>query len=153
MIRSKIKNIPIMSPKELLDYCIVAPRPFEYALYSLPIGELGLCRDKTVNSDNSTYQNQYRATILASDTLLRTSMNKPCEFQLIFGEYLQRQKTSRQFKDHYSAFQLTPWRTFSIKARYKKDMKRLDKGLNIQPHDLPIVLIDNVGFKQLRYDQ
>lgn len=111
--KPKIEDIPVMSPRELLEYRMIAPRPLEASLYSLATGEIEFCTEKIMNPDNPTYQNQYLATILASDALLRTIMTKPGEFQLMFGEVVQRQKTSRQFLDLCSAFQLTPSRTFS----------------------------------------
>ena len=143
-----------------VQYRTATPHSLNKFSYSLATGELGFRKDKIINTDNPTYQNQHPATILASDALLWTIMNKPGKFQLMFWECMQqRQKTSHQFQDLCSAFQLKPSRTFNIKARPKEMLvlKRLDEGLNIQPHDLPLVLNDNVGFKKKNemawYDQ
>ena len=74
-------------------------------------------------------------------------MKKPRKFQLIFGEVVQRHKSSRQFIDLCSAFQLVPSGNFSTKARSKEVITRLKRGLTISPRDYIAVLADNIGFR------
>jgi hypothetical protein len=150
-------HLPVLSPREYLEYRHSTIRPIDAALFSLSTGKFAPEFDLILEKDHTTFQNQYLATIAASDLLLRSVSNAPCFFQLMFGELLQRQNVSRQFLDICSAFQLAPSRKFYWKDWSKEVISALEKGLTIRPRDVVLLLFDNIGFKVLgkfaSYDQ
>ena len=75
----------------------------------------------------------------------------------MFGELLNRQRLTRDFRDLCSALNLAPSRKFMLKSRAESVLTHLREGINIGVRDLVLLLFDNVGFKilgrQASYDQ
>jgi len=75
----------------------------------------------------------------------------------MFGELLNRQRLTRDFRDLCSALNLAPSRKFTLKSRAESVLTHLREGIDLGVRDLVVLLFDNVGFKilgrQASYDQ
>ena len=86
----KLQELPVMSPRVLLEYRMRAPTPLFAALFSLGSGTSEPESEKIVSPDHPTFQNQALAAIVASGALIRSSMRQPSEGQLMFGDAVAR---------------------------------------------------------------
>ena len=122
------KHLPVFSPREYLERRCSSMRPIDAALFSLGTGIVEFDRELYLQPGNQDHQRQYLAAIVASDVLLRNIRPTPGFFQLMFGELLQRQKFTRDFRDLCSCLSLAPSRKYSLKDRAGEAMKQLKEG-------------------------
>lgn len=69
--KPRIEDLPVMPARQLLEYRIRAQRPVDAILFSIGTGKLVLDEAKILDPNFPTLQNQYLATILAADVLIR----------------------------------------------------------------------------------
>lgn len=140
---------PVLSPRQLLEFCIANPTPIDAALYSLSTGKVDFNTEKALAKDFPDVQSLFLTAIESSDILLRHLHTRPTYFQLMFGEQLARNHVSKQFKDICSAFRLAPSRNFSLRNYSKEVIKSITEGADLRPRDFVLLLFDNIGFKML----
>ena len=81
--------------------------------------------DTFLEPDTQDVQKHYLAAIASADMMLRNLRGTPGHLQLMFNELLYRQKTTREFKDLLSAFNLAPSRSFTLRQRTEDVIKQL----------------------------
>ena len=154
-------NTPVstLSPKEYLEmHCHPQMRRLiDRALFGLSTGNPSIDYMEYLTGDKQSHQKQFLAAIISADVLMSNSKDSPGPFQLMFGELLSRQKTTKDFQNLMSAFNFAPSRCFKMKIRGEEVLNRLKKGINVQCRDLVLLFFDNVGFKiigrEASYDQ
>jgi hypothetical protein len=157
-----ILELPVLSPREYLKMRCRLPqqRFLDRALLALSTGNSGFNDDLFLTPDKQDHQKQYLAAVTSTNILLRTlrgNPGTPGNFQLMFGELLNRQRLTRDFRDLCSALNIAPSRKFTLKSRAESVLTHLQEGINLGMRDLALLLFDNVGFKilgrQASYDQ
>lgn len=116
---------PVLTPREYMILRLSSPPLILNALYSLSTGcKLVDERDSILNANEDTsHQNNFLGAAAASDILMRSNSNKPNCFQLMLGDCLSRQTTSKEFKKLCSAFQLAPSDKFSAPTFFRSHEK------------------------------
>jgi hypothetical protein len=117
-----IHELPVLSPREYLEMRCRLPqqRLLDRALFAVSTGKSEFNDELYLTPDNQDHQKQYLAAITSSDILLRTlrgNPGTPGHFQLMFGELLNWQRLTRDFRDLCSALNLAPSRKYTLKAR------------------------------------
>ena len=138
---------PVLHPREFLERRCENPLLLDVALYSMATGKPSVNKEKCLTPNNQDYQRQFLASIVSSDILRRINTKDPCSFQLLFGNLLNRQCVTQDFRDLCTAFQLTPSRKWTRKDKSMKVIQHLTDGLSLDPRELLILLYDNVGFR------
>ena len=154
-------NLPVskLSPKEYLEmHCHPQYRRLlDRALFALSTGNPSINYFEYLTGDKQSHQKQFLAAIVSADILLRNSMKTPGPLQLMLGELLYRQTTTKDFKNLMSALNLAPSRSYTLKSMGVEVLNRLKKGINVKCRDLVLLFFDNVGFKvigrETSYDQ
>ena len=157
-----ILELPVLSPREYLEMRCRLPqqRLLDRALLALSTGNSGFKDNLFLTPDKQDHQKQYLAAVTSTDILLRTLRGNPGmsgHFQQMFGELLNRQRLTWDFRDLCSALNLIPSCKFTLKLRAESVLTHLREGINLGVRDLVLLLFDNVGFKilgrQASYDQ
>jgi hypothetical protein len=157
-----ILELPVLSPREYLEMRCRLPqqRLLDRALLAISTGNSSFNDDLFLTPNKQDHQKQYLSAITSTDILLRTlrgNPGTPGHFQLMFGELLNRQRLTRDFRDLCSALNLAPSRKFTLKSRAESVLTHLREGIDLGLRDLVVLLFDNVGFKilgrQASYDQ
>ena len=154
-------NLPVskLSPKEYLEmHCHPQYRRLlDRALFALSTGNPSINYFEYLTGDKQSHQKQFLAAFVSADILLRNSMKTPGPLQLMLGELLYRQTTTKDFKNLMSALNLAPSRSYTLKSMGVDVLNRLKKGINVKCRDLVLLFFDNVGFKvigrETSYDQ
>jgi UDP-N-acetylglucosamine transferase subunit ALG13 len=153
------KDLPVLSPREMLLMRCRHSRLLDRALWALGTGKNNFDHEFFLKPDNQDYQKYFMAAIISSDIyiLLRNSRDSPGYFQLMMDEILIRQRTTKEFKAFCSASLLSSSSSRTTRHRTKAALEKLKSGINPGPRDLVIVYFDNIGFKILgrhaSYDQ
>lgn len=150
-------DLPVLSPRELLEMRCFHPRLLDRALFAMGTGRNEFNSDEYLCEDQQDYQKQYLAAISSTDILLRNLRKTPGHLQLMFHQLFLRQRTTQDFRDLCSSFNFATSRSFSLSKRAKDALKKLKSGIKLKPRDLTIIYFDNIGFKVLGrhagYDQ
>jgi hypothetical protein len=92
------KDLPVLSPREMLLMRCRHSRLLDRALWALGTGKNNFDHEFFLKPDNQDYQKYFMAAIISSDILLRNSRDSPGYFQLMMDEILIRQRTTKEFK-------------------------------------------------------
>ena len=148
---------PVLHPREFLEMRCGNPLFLDIALFAMATGQPTVDKEKCLTPNNQDYQRQFLASIISSDILRRINTHAPGPFQLLFGDLLDRQCVTQDFRDFCTTCQLAPSRKYSRKEKSLKVIQHLTDGLFLKPRELLIILFDNVGFRVIGrhagYDQ
>ena len=101
---SDILELPVLSPREYLEMRCRLPQQWllDRALLALSTGDSCFNDDLFLTPDKQDHQKQYLGAVTSTDILLHTlrgNPGTPGHFQLMFGELLNRQRLTRDFRD------------------------------------------------------
>jgi hypothetical protein len=156
----RIRDPPVLSPRELLEMRVQGPRMLDRALYAISTGHRKFDASKILAASEQDLRKMYLAAIISADILLRFLRGNPGSpgfFQLMFGELLRRQRTTQDFSNLCSILSLAPSIKHRLKAGAQATLEHLRKGISVKARDLVLLFFDNIGFKvigrQASYDQ
>ena len=93
-------------------------------------------------------QSQFAAIASASDLLHRSTVNHPCELQLMLNRRLNMVPLRRDDRDLLSIFNIIASRSFSQSDIARNVLEQMSERIDVDPNGIHFVLTDNLQFKE-----